>query len=356
MDKEGKENLTKRASLLALYTQLLAVMANPVEKIDQDDYSSLETVIIKAYSNLKDGEYVTIDNFIELLREDQEEYDKQNKQEHKRGLLADRLAKYGKNGQYGHWFQGKMNVEFTNPFVVLELEQLNAQQALREVILLLLISIIEQSFFFGDRSVPKVVLFDEAWDLFKNPNTAAFIETAYRRARKYGASIGTIVQSFLDFEQKGNSYVGQAIMSNSEWKIALEPNITELKKAQESNILSLSPAELRIAETVKTVKGLYSEILLISSGQSSVFRYIPTPQEKVAFTTEPNEVQMYEALYEQITPNMLQGLNHEMVAMCLAHHAYQIHHQGASTHEAVRATMENYHEAIEHSLKTFQAK
>ncbi len=351
----SKDDLEKRSSLLALYAQLLAVMANPTESATDDEKAILSKAIIETYENLREGEIVEVDDFIGYLESQQAIHDAMGKQEHTHGQLARRLMKYAKHGEYGHWFRGKMNIEFTNSFVVLELEQLNARRDLREVVLLLLISIIEQSFFFGNRSVPKIVLFDEAWDLFRNPNTAAFIETAYRRARKYGASIGTIVQSFLDFSRDGNEAVGQAILSNSEWKLALSPKVEELRQATEENIFSLSSAQLHIASTVKTWKGLYSEVLLISSTQFAAFRFIPTPQELVAFTTEPNEVQIFEEISARITPAMHQSFSPVMFALLLARYAFDLYHGGMPSAEAVNEAIKHYKQAIEYSLAVFSA-
>ena len=119
-----------------------------------------------------------VDRFVDILDAKQADNDRAGKQEFVYGQLAERLRKYCRGGEYGKWFHGKMNINFERPFVVLELEQLNAMKDLREVILLLLISIMERQFYLGDRKIPKLLLCDEAWDLFRNPNTAAFIETA----------------------------------------------------------------------------------------------------------------------------------------------------------------------------------
>jgi conjugal transfer ATP-binding protein TraC len=215
------ERRKERSSLLTLFTQLLAVMANPRETISDLGQALLSNAIIEAYSRLRPGAIMKVDNFVAVLEEWQAENDKRGKQDHLSGQIAMRLRRYCRDGEYGHWFRSTMNVDFDKPFVVLELENLNATKDLREVILLLLISIIERKFYHGDRNIRKIILFDEAWDLFRNPNTALFIETAYRRMRKYNGSIGTIVQGYLDFANKGNAEVGNAILSNSAWKLIL---------------------------------------------------------------------------------------------------------------------------------------
>lgn len=74
----------------------------------------------------------------------------------------------------------------------------------------------------------------------------------------------------------------------------MQPKIEELKECVENHLITLNEAQMHIAGTVRTTKGSYSEVLLLSSKQSTVFRFIPTEAEKVAYTTSPVEMQMYE--------------------------------------------------------------
>lgn len=351
-DRSKGAKRQERASLLTLYTQLLGVMANAREPISDLEQALLSNAIIEAYSRLQPGRIMEVDGFVAILEEWQAENDRLGKQDHHAGQLAQRLKKYCRTGEYGQWFRGPMNVDFDNPFVVLELEELNAVKDLREVILLLLLSIIERKFYRGDRSIRKIILCDEAWDLFRNPNTALFIETAYRRMRKYMGSIGTIVQGFLDFANKGNAEVGAAILANSAWKLLLQPKVSELKECVKRNMLSLSEAELRIADTVRTTKGSYSEVMLLSDQQTSVFRFIPTPSEKVAFSTLPREVQLYENLREALrkrgeTPAPLTMLEYA----CYGNHLME---EGASLEDALASILEAPEQALAYAEREFR--
>ena len=354
LSKNDAERRKDRATLLTLYTQILGVMANPNEAITDLEQAIISNAIIEAYTRMKPGQIMEVDNFVEVLEEWQRQNDASGKQDHLAGQIALRLKKYCRHGEYGHWFRGRMNVDFNKPFVVLELENLNAVKDLREVILLLLISIIERKFYHGDRNIKKIILLDEAWDLFRNPNTALFIERSYRRMRKYNGSIGTIVQSYLDFANKGNAEVGNAIISNSAWKLMLQPKSEELKECVKRNLLSLTDAELRIAETVRTTKGSYSEVMLLSSRQSSVFRFIPTQAELTAFTTLPQEVQLYDDLRAAL---LAEGEEPQPLTM-LGYSAYGNHlmDQGATPEEAIRITLENRELAVSYADERFAVR
>ena len=112
---------------------------------------------------------------------------------------------------HGKYF-AQNNIDFKNQFTVLELDELQGRKHLRQVILLQLIYQIQQAVFLGDRSVRKVLLIDEAWDLLKDGEVATFMEHAYRKFRKANASAIIATQSINDLYQNS---VGQAIAENS---------------------------------------------------------------------------------------------------------------------------------------------
>ena len=58
----------------------------------------------------------------------------------------------------------------------------------------------------------KIVIIDEAWDLLTSGEVGKFIETGYRRFRKYNGSAIVITQSLGDLY---TNPVGEAITANS---------------------------------------------------------------------------------------------------------------------------------------------
>jgi len=344
--EEGKVDVDEKTSLLTMCTRLLAQMANATEKISDTDQRILANVINEAYAALQPGEYMVVDRFVEILDRMQADCDQADKQYHAYGQLAERLRIFCHAGEYGKWFQGKMNIEFNKKFVVLELEQLNGMPDLREVILLMLIAIVERTMYFGDRTIPKFFVIDEAWDLFRGANTGAFIETAYRRFRKYNGSIITITQSLNDFHREGNKDVGMAIKSNSEFTFLLQPDKAELKQAVDDNLISLSEAQLKFAETVRTVKGSYSEIMIVTSRSFGVVRFVPTPQELVAYTTDPDQVAIYEAIYDGIVGENKVSISRTMDVIYMCMWAFDLHKQGMSPRGAIQAVLDDPEKAL----------
>nr|UVX22886.1 IncF plasmid conjugative transfer pilus assembly protein TraC [Proteus terrae subsp. cibarius] len=126
--------------------------------------------------------------------------------------VGEQLYPFTTQGEYGRFFNGHNNTRFKNRFTVLELEELKGRKHLQQVVLLQLIYQIQQEMYLGERDRRKIVFIDEAWDLLTQGDVGKFIETGYRRFRKYGGSAVTVTQSVNDLY---DSPTGKAIAENS---------------------------------------------------------------------------------------------------------------------------------------------
>lgn len=117
----------------------------------------------------------------------------------------------------------------------------------------------------------------------------------------------------------------------------------------------MNEAQMHIADTVHTTKGSYSEVLLLSSKQSTVFRFIPIEAEKVAYTTSPVEMQMYEG-YSNRTENTEAGRS-TGTAPCLGGGLLCEEQlaQGYSFQDAKRLVLEREEEALAYAARQFRA-
>ena len=274
-------------SNLTLYTRLLCQMARPKEKVTDFESRALADVLLEAYANLRPGEIMSIEKIISTLNRRAEKALEKGAPDMRLTDLALMLKQYTGSGISGKWFKGPLNIDFHNPFVVLELEDLNPLPELREVVLLLLISIIDQKLYFSDRSVPKLIVIDEAWDLLGGANTAQFIETGYRRARKYGGSFVTITQSIMDFHKESNAEVGSAIVQNSAFLLLLSQKKEDIERAVSEKKLILSDFEKKFLETVRTIQGKYSEIFFKSDEWFGIGRLFVDDFTYILFNTHP---------------------------------------------------------------------
>jgi conjugal transfer ATP-binding protein TraC len=168
------------------------------------------------------------------------------------------------------------------------LEELKGRKQLQQVVLLILIYQIQQSMYLGSRLQKKLLFIDEAWDLLANPNFAGFIETGYRRFRKYNGAAVTITQSIEDFY--GNSS-GKAIMANSANIYLLSQKAEVISRVQESKQLMLGDAGFNLLGTVHTEPGRYSEILFYCGERGmGVGRLMVDPYTQLLYSTNPTDV------------------------------------------------------------------
>jgi len=232
--------------------------------------------------------------------------------------MATQLYQYTTQGRYGPVFNGTDVVSFKNKFTVLELEELNGFPDLRQVVLLQLIFQIQQQIFLDkDRRSRKIVMIDEAWDLLKQGQTATFMEHAYRKFRKYGASAIIATQSLNDL-YSGNA-VGKAIAENSSFNFLLGQKSETVEQVKKQGYMDLSEGGFEILKTVHTVAGAFSELFIKSStAGTGIGRLIVSDFEKLMFSTRPEDTAAIRVYVERDGMTYSEAIEHVMVDRGLA--------------------------------------
>ena len=215
-------------------------------------------------------------------------------------LLASKLAfnlrDFTSEGPYGRWFNGPSTLDIsTDEFVVLELEELKKQEELFRVITLQVLNYVTSDLYLSDRSRKRLIVFDEAWQFFKEGDMLRnVIEEGYRRARKYGGSFTTITQSLLDLESFGS--VGDVIRDNSAYKFYLQS--PSFEKARDRKIIDYDEFTMRILKSVKSPKPRYSEIFMDNPLGVGVARLVVDPFSYYLFTSDATDIAQIERLVE----------------------------------------------------------
>lgn len=236
----------------SMLVDMIKAMAAPTVKLGDWESSAIQRTISEVWET--SGNQTTIDDVAAVLlsHEDQRARD-----------IGDQLFAFTSKGEFGRWFVGKNNVQFDNNLTVLELEELKGKPHLQIIVLLQLIYQITQDLYLGDRSIPKLILIDESWDLFNKGDIAQFMISAYRRARKYGGAMGIITQSISDLY--ANEAVGLPMLENSAWMFLLGQKAEAVDYIQKAGRLSLEQGGFNLLKTVQTVSGSYSEIFVYTS-------------------------------------------------------------------------------------------
>jgi conjugal transfer ATP-binding protein TraC len=201
--------------------------------------------------------------------------------------MGNQLFAFTTVGEYGAYFNGENNVNFTNELTCLELEELKGRKHLQQVVLLILIYQIQQAMYLGNRDQRKILIIDEAWDLLSSGNIAGFIETGYRRFRKYNGAAITVTQSLNDLY---SSPSGVAIAENSANRFILYQKPETIQSIRQHNRLMIGDAGFDYLMTVHTVAGEYSEIFMTTSYGNGIGRLIVDPYTKLLYSTHPDDI------------------------------------------------------------------
>ena len=205
--------------------------------------------------------------------------------------LAQMLHPYTKHGTYGEYFEGDANLDFSNRLVVLELEELKGRDELQKVVLLIIMLQIQEAMYLDStdpekRQQPKVCIIDEAWELMEGGRAARFIETGYRRARKYGGSFMTATQGVNDYQA---TEAARAAWENSDWTFFLNQKDDSIKALEKSGVDVEGYFE-RALKSIKTQPGQFSEVYVQSAMGGAVGRFIPDPFTEFVYSTNAQEV------------------------------------------------------------------
>lgn len=206
------------------------------------------------------------------------------------------LYPYTRAGTYGAIFNGEANINLNNPFVVLELGELDSKPDLQRVVLLMLMMRITEAMYLGDRRQRKLCIIDEAWRLMGSGNAGEFIERGYRTARKFGGAFMTVTQGLNDYY---SSSTALAALNNSDWTFLLRQKPESIAAAEKHGHLLMDAQLKQLLLSVDTQAGEYSEIAIRGPGGTAVGRLIVDPFAEKLYSTKAEEVQAIKDMQAQ---------------------------------------------------------
>lgn len=287
------KDLNEMMPMLKDLLRLMAFPLTPEELTPAYQYQLLEKAIEQAWERKKGD--CELKDVVDWLREYSKTHDSSsNREEVRAGDLALQLEPFS-HGRYKRWFSGRRTVSFTNPFVVIELEELNQDTSLQSVVLQLMMFQVTKEMYLSDRKLPKLLAIDEAWALMGGMKTGKFIETAFRRMRKYNGIAGVITQSFEDFEK---SPAAKAAIENAEWQFILYQRPESIDFAVNNKRISTDQNTVELIKSVKSGDG-FSEVFVRSGYGSGLYRFITDRHSYYTFTTKPKDINNMNALMEK---------------------------------------------------------
>lgn len=193
--------------------------------------------------------------------------------------LAQRLRKYT-TGTFAGIFSQQSNIDINNPFVVFNIRDL--EDELRPVAMYIVLNFIWNKTKADQRK--RILAIDEAWQFMKYEDSASFIFSLAKRARKYNLGITTITQDVEDFM---GSRMGRAIVANASMQILLKQSASAVDVL--ADVFKLTSEERKRLSQFPVGQGLFF------AGQNHVHIQITaSPSETNLITTNPTEVKNIE--------------------------------------------------------------
>jgi conjugal transfer ATP-binding protein TraC len=150
-----------------------------------------------------------------------------------------------------------------------------------------------------DRSIPKLTMIDEAWQLLGGGQMGQAIETYARTCRKYGGALVTATQSLNDFYKSEGSL---AALENSDWSVVLqqkEETVNDLARHQRFEMDRHTEALIR---SLKRNGTEYSDVLIKGPETLAVGRLVLDPYSATLYSSSPKVFSAIETLVGQGVP------------------------------------------------------
>lgn len=198
--------------------------------------------------------------------------------------IAARLEKYVM-GSFRGIFDQHTNVDIKNQLTVFSVRDI--EDELRPVAMFIILDFIWTRV--RKERKKRIMIVDEAWYFMQHQDTAAFMHSMAKRARKYYLGMTTITQDVEDFMK--NDY-GKAIVTNASVQLLLKQSSAAIPVLADT--FYLSEGEQRLLMAADIGEGLFF------AGQNHVaIRVIASPEEHVVITTNPEELDAIAAARKQ---------------------------------------------------------
>lgn len=187
--------------------------------------------------------------------------------------LAQRLRKYT-TGTFAGIFSQQSNIDINNQMVVFNIRDL--EDELRPIAMYIVLNHIWNIVRANQKK--RMLVVDEAWQLMQYEDSANFLFSLAKRARKYFLGLTTITQDVEDFM---SSKMGRAIVANSSMQLLLKQSASAVDVL--SDVFKLTDEERKRLSNFPVGQGLFF------AGQNHVhIQIVASETEESLITTNPN--------------------------------------------------------------------
>ncbi len=189
--------------------------------------------------------------------------------------LADRIEKFVK-GSFSGIFDQHSNVDIKNKFTVFSLRDLEA--SLRPIAMFIILDFIWTKV--RKELKKRILVVDEAWFMMRTPDSADFLNSIAKRARKYYLGLTTVTQDVEDFLKDD---IGKSIITNSSIQVLMKQHPAAVEKV--GSVFYLSEGEKQFLLSCEIGEGLF-----FAGNNHVAVKVVASPQEHQLITSKPQEI------------------------------------------------------------------
>ena len=203
--------------------------------------------------------------------------------------LAARLRRYTE-GTFAGIFSEQSNVDLNNNFVVFNTRDL--EDELRPIGMYITLNYIWNKVKTDKRK--RILVIDEAWQLMQYEDSAMFMFSIAKRARKYYLGLTTISQDVEDFL---STRLGRAVVNNSSLQLLLKQSPSSVDRIADT-------FKLTQEETKRLTQFPVGEGLFFAGLSHVVIKVIGSPTEEQLITTNPKDLLERQMKQQEMSANI----------------------------------------------------
>jgi len=203
--------------------------------------------------------------------------------------LAARLRRYTE-GTFAGIFSEQSNVDLNNNFVVFNTRDL--EDELRPIGMYITLNYIWNKVKTDKRK--RILVIDEAWQLMQYEDSAMFMFSIAKRARKYYLGLTTISQDVEDFL---STRLGRAVVNNSSLQLLLKQSPSSVDRIADT-------FKLTQEETKRLTQFPVGEGLFFAGLSHVVIKVIGSPTEEQLITTNPKDILERQMKQQEMSANI----------------------------------------------------
>ena len=274
--EDFKNNNEYRSDVISLLNSMVQAMCRQNEATSDYENSLIERAVDYVFEHYGNhGSMTCVAEYLAQI-EDSRAVD-----------LSVMLRSFTRDGIYGHYFEGDANIPLDNDLMVFELAEIKSKKRLQSVVLMILMFLVSEKMYHGNRKQSVSLVIDEAWDLLSGEASAKFIEGLARRARKYRGQLISGSQSMNDYYK---NVAATAAIENTDWLCFLSQKEESIDAIHKNNRLSANQNMINDLKSLKVRSGEYSEILIKGPSGYAIGRLILDPYSIALYSSKGEDV------------------------------------------------------------------